>query len=897
MPSPSSAGQLRSRIWATVTIIALLSGAGCVVAWGAPVDASGTTINIGQPTRTVPALAQSHQARGDELSLAGDVEGAIAEYREALRIDPDFYYAHQSLGHALRSKGQLEEAIVHYRAALMIEQGYVPAHYALGLALVQKGDLDQAIAHLHIARQLAPKDAAVRIALSGAMLKWGDSGGAIAQAREALNLSPENYEAHLALGRGMVEKGMLAEAIAEFEAAAKNNDKSLPVQLCLGTARAGKGDWAGAADAFKKATELNPASAEAHNNLAAALLNADKADDAISEMQKASALEPGNAGFLRNLAGAQRGKKDLEGSVGTYHDALRIDPKDPSLHEGVGLALLDKCDLDGAIDTFSSLMASDPSDDDVEKALAIIVGHFVWSEHVKHLDTMRPEAYVLPRRIAINSNPIGELDAQMARLIPALEMRGCQKGGRTAFIKVLEDVRAVEPVVNEYSARISRVVDIKAGGVDIARPTKLADYLLQPLLKAGKIKPDAPNDLTPDMRKAVCAIAIALQHGDDLTESLSELQIASKMQPNRASLHNNVGRALMTAARTSEALAEFQKAIKLVPDLAEAHYNAGVALGILGNMPAATAELQIAAGLVGEAAPAPLYNYLGIAALENTEIALARSNFEHALRLDADFAPAKYNLGLVAALEASSLPLAKTALTKSRDYAPFGSKFYELRGEFIVDEKIAPALDALLAAGTADEGLKSLYHYYGVELCLQPANAAEGISGVAVVHDTNAVKGLAPDCTTVHNNLGVVMAAKKDYDGAEKMFAAAIAERPDYALAHWNLGQVLLRAGKAEDGQKELNLAARIGRGQKVPYILPFSRTRGVAEASLGTDGGAQGGVEATSERGERTHHARRPRPEGETDGGHRHSGMDCCQPAMEGASCILRAFHVIPRR
>ena len=895
MPSPSSAGQLRSRIWASVTLIALLAGASCIAAWSAPADPTGTTINIGQPPRTIPALAQAHQARGAELSLAGDVEGAIAEYREALRIDPDFYQAHQSLGHALRSKGQLEEAIVHYRAALNIEQGYVPAHYALGLALVQKGDLDEAIAHLHIARQLAPTDVAVRIALSQAMLKWGDSSGAIAQAREALNLSSENYEAHLALGRALVEKGMLAEAVAEFEAAAKSNDKSVPVQLCLGNARAGKGDWAGAADAFKKATELNPASAEAHNNLATVLLNSDKPDDAIVEMQKASALEPGNVVFLRNLAGAERGKKDMEASVSTYHDALRIDPKDASLHEGVGLALLDKCDLDAAIETFTSLMASDPSNDDVEKALAIIVGHFVWSEHVRLLDTMRPEAYVLPRRIAINHNPIGELNAQMSHLIPALQVRGCQKGGRTAFIKVLEDVSAVEPVVNEYTAGMGRVLDIKAGGVEIARPTRLADYLLQPLLKAGKIKPDAPNDLTPEMRKAVCAVAIALQHFDDLTESLTELKIASAMEPTRASLHNNVGRALMTAARTSEALAEFRQAIKLVPDLAEAHYNAGIALGILGDMPAAEAELKIAAGLVGEAAPAPLYNYLGIAALENTEIALARSDFEHALRLDPDFVPAKYNLGLVAALETSSLPLAKTALNKSRDVAPFGSKYYELRGEFIVDDKIAPALDALLAAGTADEGLKNLYHYYGVELCLQPANAAEGISGVAIIHDTNAVKGLSPDCTTVHNNLGVVMAAKKDYDGAQKMLGEAIAERPDYALAHWNLGQVLIRAGKADDGQKELDLASRLGQGQKVPYILPFKRTPSVAEASLTTP------VAATppAQPGQRP---RRPRPETTSatvppDAAHLRVVGECGSPAVIEARSILDAFHVTERR
>jgi serine/threonine-protein kinase len=43
------------------------------------------------------------------------VGGAIAEYREAIRVNKDYPQAHCNLGHALRDKGQFTEALGHLR--------------------------------------------------------------------------------------------------------------------------------------------------------------------------------------------------------------------------------------------------------------------------------------------------------------------------------------------------------------------------------------------------------------------------------------------------------------------------------------------------------------------------------------------------------------------------------------------------------------------------------------------------------------------------------------------------------------------------------------------------------------------------------------------------------------
>ncbi len=59
-----------------------------------------------------------HYRRGVELQEKGDLEGAIAEYRTALRLDPNDVLAHANLGLVLHKKGdvlsarkELEEAL------------------------------------------------------------------------------------------------------------------------------------------------------------------------------------------------------------------------------------------------------------------------------------------------------------------------------------------------------------------------------------------------------------------------------------------------------------------------------------------------------------------------------------------------------------------------------------------------------------------------------------------------------------------------------------------------------------------------------------------------------------------------------------------------------------------
>ncbi len=65
--------------------------------------------------RVKPADAQAHQRLGTILSRKGDLDGAMAEYREAIRIQPGLAEAHCNLGQVLRHRGLFRQALDAYR--------------------------------------------------------------------------------------------------------------------------------------------------------------------------------------------------------------------------------------------------------------------------------------------------------------------------------------------------------------------------------------------------------------------------------------------------------------------------------------------------------------------------------------------------------------------------------------------------------------------------------------------------------------------------------------------------------------------------------------------------------------------------------------------------------------
>ena len=118
------------------------------------------------------SLGAAYSLKGSFLSLRELVEKGIEIERRALSIDPDLADAHTWLGAALNTLGRTDEAIAEIREAIRLEPDNGQAHQALARAFwVGKGDFAAAIPEFELAIELNPEAGYSYLQL-GLLLAW-----------------------------------------------------------------------------------------------------------------------------------------------------------------------------------------------------------------------------------------------------------------------------------------------------------------------------------------------------------------------------------------------------------------------------------------------------------------------------------------------------------------------------------------------------------------------------------------------------------------------------------------------------------------------------------------------------------------------------------------------------
>jgi tetratricopeptide (TPR) repeat protein len=129
------------------------------VALGISGDLPGAIAECREAIRLRPDSAEGHGRLGLALSLSGDLPGSIAASREAIRLRPDLVDAYSNLGNALRESGDLPGAIAAHREAIRLQPGYAEAHCNLGHALQQQGQYAESLAEFRRGHALGSKRA------------------------------------------------------------------------------------------------------------------------------------------------------------------------------------------------------------------------------------------------------------------------------------------------------------------------------------------------------------------------------------------------------------------------------------------------------------------------------------------------------------------------------------------------------------------------------------------------------------------------------------------------------------------------------------------------------------------------------------------------------------------
>jgi len=174
-----------------------------------------------------PNSARTHQMMAHELARQGKADEAIANYREALKIDPKLPGLHFELAEMLNNStipNGRQEAESEYRAALAVNPLDEKSECRLGDLAALKGDPKAANEHYERALKLLPNDAEANIGLAKALMSMNQSEKALPLLEHAVKLDPTSAVAHFRLSTVYRQSGRTAEAKRELEEYQKYKD-------------------------------------------------------------------------------------------------------------------------------------------------------------------------------------------------------------------------------------------------------------------------------------------------------------------------------------------------------------------------------------------------------------------------------------------------------------------------------------------------------------------------------------------------------------------------------------------------------------------------------------------------------------------------------------------------
>ncbi len=174
-----------------------------------------------------PDSAEMHMMMGGELGRQGDQTNAIAQYREAIRLNPALPGAHFELAEQMRLSSDAAlnlKAEELYKTATQVNAYDEKAWIQLGSIMAAKGDLTTAETYYRKALALQPNNSAAKTGLAAVLSSTNRIDEAISLLEGAIKDEPSNVQAHYRLSTLYRRAGRSADAEREMEAYRRYKD-------------------------------------------------------------------------------------------------------------------------------------------------------------------------------------------------------------------------------------------------------------------------------------------------------------------------------------------------------------------------------------------------------------------------------------------------------------------------------------------------------------------------------------------------------------------------------------------------------------------------------------------------------------------------------------------------
>lgn len=161
------------------------------------------------------------RTRGDSYLNTGEIDNALADLSEAIRIDPRSAMAFSCRGDAWYEKNEIERAMEDFSKAVQLDPDLADAFNGHANCLVRKREFARAIQDYSAAIRIRPKDGALYYNRGLAFTQKADWRNAINDFTAAITHNPTNYLAFELRASAYESEGDFPMAVADYAEAAR----------------------------------------------------------------------------------------------------------------------------------------------------------------------------------------------------------------------------------------------------------------------------------------------------------------------------------------------------------------------------------------------------------------------------------------------------------------------------------------------------------------------------------------------------------------------------------------------------------------------------------------------------------------------------------------------------
>ncbi|MGD0223508.1 MAG: tetratricopeptide repeat protein [Terriglobia bacterium] len=304
----------------------------------------------------------------------GDFVAAEQHFSSAVKLAPNLAEPHANLGVAYYSDHQYEKAIAEFKEAQRLNPSLVIAKAYLPLSQAAGGDCPAAMNAL--VREFASNpDPKLRRILGLSLQRCADQQGnemeSVQVTQKLMAAYPNDPDVLYAAGE--LYGRLSSQVYLKLMKVAPKSARSYQVMASFA---ATDGNWKAALDAYRQAVKLDPTLVGVHLQIAILLLtnspDPDAWHEALSELQQELTLDPRSAQAEYEIGEVYRKHGQLNEAVTAFRKALEINPSATPARLGLAKALLQLGQKTEALSALEPAAKTDPDDPSVHFLLAQI---------------------------------------------------------------------------------------------------------------------------------------------------------------------------------------------------------------------------------------------------------------------------------------------------------------------------------------------------------------------------------------------------------------------------------------------------------------------------------------------------------------------------------------------